>query len=310
MELYEMRYYCAVYEKRSFSSAALSVNISQPAISQCIKKIETELREQCFIRTTRNLKPTNVGDIIYSYCKQIIALNDSMYGAISEITDAGKIELRVGMSPFYSKRYLPPIIQKVKEQFPNIRFHFEEIISEKQEEMLINGTLDFCCLPQDPEIKGLSYETICMEEILIALPPDSPLSSQAISASPLPFLNLKTLDGQKLVKLMEVQKVNKLLNPLLNNSGIKFRVAYETLDWDTVNIMIASGVGLGFVPDILFDNREGERIPKYYRITDKGFLRRYSIAYKTGETFSPLIRCIISLFKDTIREYRKNLINY
>jgi len=170
--------------------------------------------------------------------------------------------------------------------------------------------LDFCCLPQDPEVEGLSYETICMEEILIALPPDSPLASHAIAASPLPFLNLEALEGQKIVRLKEIQKINKLLDPLLDKGNIKFKVAYETLDWDTVNIMIANGVGFGFVPDILYENKEDAGTPKYYRITDKGFLRRYSVAYKTGKTFSPLIRCIISLFKNTICEYRSGLIDY
>lgn len=309
MEFYEIQYFCTVCETGSISKAANVVHISQPALSQSIKKMEKELRANLFLRSSRPLVLTEVGKLVYLYGKQILDLKANLDGAISEVIHSDEVEIKVGMSPFYSKHYLPSVLSIIHEQFPNIRLTIVEDISDNQEKMLLSGDLDFCCLPQEPEVVGLSYETICMEEILLAVPGNSTLNQYAIPASPLPFLDLKHLDGQKMVTLKSVQKINSLLHPIFEASALKFQIVYETLDWDTVNIMIGNGMGIGFVPDVLFKSPEEESIPRYYRVIEKGFHRRYSIAYKSDKVFTPLERHLISVFKSSIQEQRANVIN-
>jgi LysR family hydrogen peroxide-inducible transcriptional activator len=228
-----------------------------------------------------------------------------MDGALRELVNSDKVEVRVGMSPFYSKHYLPEILRIINSQLPNISLSMVESISEEQEDMLKSGELDFCCIPQDPEVPGLSYEPICMEEILLAVPPASPLNNYAIPATPIPFLDSKYINGQKMVTLKPVQKINKLLTPLMESLNLKCPVAYETLDWDMVDLMVGNGVGIGFVPDILYSQKHDNQSPNYYRTMNKGFLRCYSIAYKSGKTFTDIQRHLISIFKSSIQNLRK-----
>ena len=310
MELYEMKYFCVVYETRNISFSATTLNVSQPAISQCIKKIESELGSPCFIRNKRILQSTPLGDLVYNYCKQILSLKESMDVSIYKMTNSDKAEIRVGMSPFYCKYYLPDVFQSVREQYPNIKLTIAEQISEQQERMLLNGELDFCCIPQEPEIDGLAYESICMEEILLAIPPKSPLISYAIPATPIPYFNIEMLKGQKMVKLKDIQKVSKLLNPLLDSLNLSFDTAYETLDWDTVNVMIANNVGFGFVPDLLYKSSRNGKTAEFFRISNCPFQRRYSIAYKKDRELSSLEKGIIALIKKTICEYRARTISF
>ncbi len=303
-----MKYVCAVYESRSFSKAAESTHISQPALSQCIKKIESDLGTPIFFRTTRNVIPTEAGNILYEGCKKILANKEEMDKSLDEIINSEDTEFRVGISPFYSKHYLPYVLKNLRKAYPFVKLKIEELISEQQEEMLKSGELDFCCIPQDPEIEGLIYEPICMEEILLAVPKTSLLNGSSINASPISFLDVNYTNGQDFIALKTVQKINRLLESLFDSYNLKYKVVYETLDWDTVDIMVGNGLGIGFVPDILYKVDDRETTPMYYRTTSNSFLRRFSLAYRAGETISPQEKSIMDLFKSSIQEARANII--
>ncbi len=306
MELYEIRYFVAVCDARSFSRAAKTVGVSQPALSQCIRKLENELKSPLLQRPIHSMKLTEVGEVVYSYGVKMLDLKKEMDGSIAEIMHGDNVEITIGMSPFYSRHFLPTILQFIKEKVPNVNIRIVEEISQVLEERLLNNELDFCCVPQDPVVPGLSYETICMEELMLATPQDSPLRIHAIPASPVPFLDTKWIRGQKLVSLKQVQKINKLLNPLFDADDLDCDVVYETLDWDTVNIMIGNGLGVGFVPDILYSGKQTATSPLYFRIPDKRFLRHYSIAYKDGKAFTNLERRLIEIFKEQIKAIRQD----
>lgn len=309
MEFFDLKYFCAVCDNGSFSRAALVMHVSQPALSQRIKKLEEEFGTPLFQRSSRPLRLTEAGEEVSAYARKILSLEQDLKGSLEAMVHPKETVIRVGISPFYSKYYLPAILKQVGCQYPNIDLHVEERISSEQENMLRNDELDFCCLPQDPEVEGLCYEPICIEEILLAVPRQSPLNKQAIPSSSIPFLDLQYIKGQKLVALKQVQKINRLLNPIMETLGSTPEVAYETLDWDTENIMIANGMGVGFVPDILCRRLPDDIRPCYYRILDKGILRRYSIAYKAGKTFTPLQRHLIELFKDLVQQEREDLLS-
>ncbi len=310
MEFYEMKYFCAICENKNYSKAATVMHVSQPALSQCVQKLESEFGAPLFQHATRPLKLSEVGEVVYEYSRKMLETRRNLDLAVKEVLHSDEVEIKVGMSPFYSKHYLPPIFKEIHRRFPGITLTMVEIISEKQEQMLLDGELDFCCVPQEPEVEGLSYEPICIEEILLAIPPDSPINQYAIPSNPIAFLDAKHINGQSAVSLSNVQKINKLLSPLLDAYSIKCPVVYETLDWDTVKIMIANGIGIGFVPDILCKKDETGESPNYYRVKENGFIRTYSIAYKSGKTFTPLERRLIAIFKSSIEALRKEQITF
>lgn len=310
MELYELRYFVAIWENRSLSKAAEVVHVSQPALSQCLKKLESELGAKLFQRPLQNMKLTEVGDLVYSYGKQISLLMQNMNGAISEVIHSDDVDINIGMSPFYSKYYLPSILNYCRKVFPNIRIRTVEDISSNLEKMLLEGKLDFCCVPEEPICQGITYETICIEEILIAIPPDSPINQYAIPSSPIPFMDVKHLKDQKFVSLKSVQKINGILDPLCSSLELNRDIVYQTLNWDTVNVMVKNGIGIGFIPDIICTANVKSDDAKYYRISNKQFLRKYSIAYKDNKSFTPLEQHLISIFKEKITEFRKEYISF
>jgi LysR family hydrogen peroxide-inducible transcriptional activator len=306
MGLHDCLYFNTIWELRSFSKAAEVLNVSQPALSQSIKKLENEFEAPLFKRG-KNLELTEMGMLFYTYSKELLQVKERLNDAVAEKHRKRNVTIRIGMSPFYSKYYLPLIIPHVARDFHEVSLKFTEDISMKLEQKLRDGTLDFCFLPEEPKGKEIEYKTVCIEEILLAVPPGNPINSLAVPAYPLPYIDLKHIRNQQFVSLRKVQKISGMIKQICDEVGVERDIVYETLDWDTVNIMIANKVGIGFVSDLLSRSSKGPTSPLYYRILNKTIIRNYSLAYKTGKVFSPLEERIIELFQTQIVDFRQQL---
>lgn len=307
MELHDCLYFNTIWEARSFTKAAEILHVSQPALSQSIKKLERELGFLLFKRG-KNLELTEMGTILYSYSKELLRVKDRLNEAVLDNYRRKNVTVRIGMSPFYSKYYLPTIIPYIAEYCPEVSLKFEEDISLKLEQKLRDDMLDFCFLPEDPVSEGIEYQAICIEEILLAVPPDNPINAFAVPAFPLPYIDLKYVKNQPFVSLRRVQKISVMIKKMCDEVGIERDIVYETLDWDTVNIMITNNVGIGFVPDLLCRYSSEPLAPHYYRILNNTMIRNYSLAYKKGKVFSPLEDRIIDIFRSRIVDFRKQIV--
>ena len=204
------------------------------------------------------------------------------------------------MSPFYSKYYVPSLLP-ILNCYPNIKYEIMEDISVNLERKLLDKKIDLCFLPLVPRNASFEYETICIEEILLAVPADFEVNKKAIGGKDLPYINLSDLRSLPFVSLKKEQKIRPLIDSVCHSAGFSPNVVYETLDWDTVNIMITNSIGVGFVPDILMSKAmEEKRHPCFYRITDGAIRREYAVAWLRHNPPSHEAYEIISRFRDEL----------
>ena len=150
--------------------------------------------------------------------------------------------------------------------------------------MVIDGELDLCFVPLEPQNPRLNYEIIHVEEILLAVPPQHLLHAHAtVSTGATPYIDLSLFAQEPFIALKPVQKFNSMNERLCSAAGFTPHVVYETLNWDTVKRLAANGIGVGFVPDILRAASMYNRRPKYYRLMGMDTSRAYAVAYKEGD---------------------------
>ena len=103
MDVRALRYSLAIAQFGSFTKAAESLHVAQPALSVSVKKLESELGVTLFARNAHRVEPTVEGKILLQRAKRIFAEMDS---AINEIADAVELRsgaIRVGMPPMYGE---------------------------------------------------------------------------------------------------------------------------------------------------------------------------------------------------------------
>lgn len=290
-----LEYISAISEAKTISQAAKNLFVSQPALSQQLAKIEKELGMRIFERTGGTMTLTSAGEILVRNGRLLLMAREEMLGQIASLSGEQVETLRFGVSPFYSKYYLPILLPYYQANCPNIQLNIIERPSTELEQNVLNGDLDLCFIPAEPMREGLNYHPIYMEEIMIAVPPAHPINACAISSADIPYMNLSLLQNEPFVSLVPTLKFSKMSRRILNHFSITPKVIYESTNWDTVCMLVAQGIGVGFLPKVLIHKHLHE--PKFYRIAGIDSTRAYCAVYAKEKHLSHSALNLINTFQ-------------
>lgn len=301
MDLKAITYVTVIARERSFSKAAEKLFISQPALSQYIKKVEAELNLPLFERQSHPLELTAAGEVFVQDGEVILQLRDRMLRRIHNIANQYGDTVHFGISPFYSKYYLPKVLPRFFADYPKIKVEISEEYSYVMENLLISGQLDFCALPIHPMNPQLTYEVIHQEEIFLAVPKKHPVNALITPSPGFPYIDLRLVKNEPFIGLKSVQKFSEMGRHLCEDAGFAPHILYETLSWDTVNMLIANGLGVGFVPEILIDSDTAHNRPHYYRIANANATRPYAIVSRKGTVPTPAAQLLMDYFRESFQ---------
>src|SRR6187399_1828265 len=119
MDLAALRIFLAVAEERSFSRAAAKVHRTQPAVSQAVRRLETDLGEQLFDRTSKSGTLTDAGKMLLNYGQRLVRLAEETELAMRELRDLRRGRVLVGANEA-AVHTLLPLIAKFRQRHPHI----------------------------------------------------------------------------------------------------------------------------------------------------------------------------------------------
>lgn len=160
LDLYKV--FCEVAKCQSFSGAAKNLYMTQPAVSQSIMQLEGELDVRLFTRTSKGVKLTSEGQLLYEYAGSAINLISSGEQKLQDARGLLLGELKIGVGDTISKYFLLPYLEKFHNESPNIKLKIINRTTMELCTMLKSGEIDIalCNLP----INDSSIETLkCME---------------------------------------------------------------------------------------------------------------------------------------------------
>lgn len=302
MDFKAIEYLCAIVEAKTISQAAKNLFISQPALSQYVAKIERDLGTPVFIRNGHAMALTSAGEILVREGRALMAEREKMLSHIASLSDQAQEVIRFGISPFYSKYYLPLLIPYYREHYPHVKLDIVEMSSTALEDEVLAQRLDFCFIPAEPMRDGLAYQPICMEEIMIGIPPGHPANKHITPSPGIPYLDISVIKDEPFVALIPSLKFSRMSQRILRHFGITPDTVYETTNWDTVCMLVAKGVGVGFLPEVLMHMHLHE--PNFYRIAGLDSTRAYAVVYAKGKHLSHAALNLINIFIENLKRYK------
>jgi DNA-binding transcriptional LysR family regulator len=121
MDLRQLKYFCAVVDQGSFHKAADALNISPPALSLSIKKLETELAVPLFERKPGGILPTSFGNCLYASARAIQANVESAVDQLNRIRGIGNGRVNVGLLPYGIPSAMGELIGRFCDRYPGLR---------------------------------------------------------------------------------------------------------------------------------------------------------------------------------------------
>jgi len=305
MDFKDMAYIIAIADHKNISQAARSLHITQPALSQQLHKIETQLGKPLFTRSGHTLTPTAACRIVCDQGRKMLAERDMMLYAINRLQDSAEETLRLGMSRFYARLLLPGIMRCFHKRHPFYSVQFIDSGSSLQlEQDVLDGNLDCCLLPLYPSNPELSYLEIGTENIYLAIPRDHPLNQLA---SPDGTIDINMTRNEPFILHRDSDKISHTQEHLFKNAGFTPRAVYHASGWDTVISFISSGMGLGLMTGLITNGYNSDQLPCFYRVKNMNLSRPFVLGYRRGHPVTPAMEKLYEISREEFQKQKNRL---
>lgn len=296
MELRQLQYAIKIAEERSFSKAADLLHLAQPSLSQQIIKLEKELGVRLFERETSPLRLTYAGERFLDTSHKIIDLIEQLKKEMEDVAALGGGMLTLGSLPITGAHIMPLVLPVFKEKYPGIEIRLMEETTKNLEQLTARGATDMSILTLPIQENNLEWDEILQEEICLAVPRNHPLSQQE-------EVNLSSLHDEPFILLKKGQGFRYLSVKWCEEAGFVPRVVFESTNIETVQSLVAAGMGIAFVPHMVTRHRNSEFLPVYIRLTEPRPFRTLVMAHRKGRYQSKASLAFLEIMKKVLQSY-------
>lgn len=285
LSLRDLEYAQAVSELRHFGHAAARCGVSQPALSEQIRKLEALLGVALFERTKRRVAPTAAGaallaqiERVMAEARHLLALSHGQPSLMEGVLALGAIET---LGPYY----LPGVLRLMRTERPDLAWRLTEARTARLIERLADGALDLVLLAMPVPRAGLVAVPLFFEPFRLATPPGHVLAG-------LQHLMLEDLPAENLLLLEDGHCLRDQALSLCNAKPVtRHATGLETL-WQ----MIAAGEGYSLLPALAVAARpELHDLVLCQNLADEAAGRTIALVWRGSDPRAPAFRTLAGL---------------
>lgn len=237
LELY--RVFFVVAKHKHMTKASEELHISQPAISQSIKKLEEQLGGTLFLRSNKGMELTEEGKMFYEYVKGALELINNAENEFTSFKNLDKGEIKIGCSTTLTKLVLLDALKRFHPNYPNININITNDLTSNLINDLKLGKLDFVIF-NESNIKESNLNLQKIKEL-----------KQGFVYNPLFYKDevksFEDLNNYPLILQKEESNSRKLLDYIALNNNVKLIPKMEVVSQELITEFTNIGLGIGFV---------------------------------------------------------------
>lgn len=171
MTLQQLANYVRIVELQSFSKAAAVIRIAQPALSRQVRQLELEFGSPLLVRHGWGVSTTPTGELLLERARRLLAEAEGTRDALLAVSAEPRGRIALGVPTSIAASVLPPLAQRLREAYPNLRPRFVDGFSAALHARSVSGDLDLAVLYDDRTLGPLSSSQLMAEEVLLIGPP-------------------------------------------------------------------------------------------------------------------------------------------
>lgn len=236
LELYRVFY--TVAKNKHMTKASEELFISQPAISQSIKKLEEQLGGTLFLRSNKGMELTEEGKMFYEYVKGALELINNAENEFTSFKDLSKGEIKIGCSTTLTKLILIDTLKEFHNEYPNININITNDLTSNLIRDLKLGKLDFVIF-NESNIKETNLNLEKIKELKQGFIYNPEYYKDEINT-------FKELNNLPLILQKEESNSRKLLDYIALQNNVKLIPKMEVVSQELITEFVNIGLGVGF----------------------------------------------------------------
>ncbi|MGG2081781.1 LysR family transcriptional regulator [Lysinibacillus pakistanensis] len=242
MDLKQLQYFIAVTEQMNFSKAAEKLHISQPSLSNAIKKLEQEIGSPLLKRNTRNLQLTEAGELLYERAKVILKNMEVLKIEMDEVIVHGTSEVTIGVMESI-KHWLPKVIANYKRDYPQMMIHLVDILGSKRVKKSLKSYKTHVIITnQRMDDDELEVQSLYEERLVAVLPLNHPLAEKD-------RLTFADLCNEPFIISTEGFQTRLDILSAFEQANVKMNIQYEIERFETAVSLVRENLGITILPE-------------------------------------------------------------
>lgn len=245
MDIHELKCFTQVAKDNSYSIAAMKLNLSQPALSKIIQRMESELGTVLFYTFRRKQRLTDAGEALLREAQRVIHEYDSIAEIGPQDHTSIRGEIYIGFPPIAGIFYFSELIANFSREYPNIRIYITEAGSQAVMDDVEAGTLDLGCISGPVSDDLFDHVTFIHDDYCLAVSCQHPLASRDT-------VSLEELRNERFIVSDSRFSAYHAMRFACREAGFEPKIAMYSSRWDFIVQMVRLNYGISFQPRSIF----------------------------------------------------------
>jgi DNA-binding transcriptional LysR family regulator len=287
MELHTLKVFLAVATERSFSNAARKLYRTQPAVSLAIRRLEDELGERLFDRTSKSAALTDAGKVLLEYARRFVLLEEEARIALRELRQLERGRIRIGANET-GALYLLPLIARYRRVYPHVKIEVVRSLSRQIPEDLLKRNLDLGVLSYEPAEPGLASIVGQEDRLSFIVHPQHPLARRR-------RVSIREL-GQEVFAAHNVPSpFRQRVLEIFERHRVPLHMDIELPTVEAIKKYVQMKAAVALVPHMCLENELAAGSVVELEVPELDVRRKIRLVYRRGDALSHAARAFLKL---------------
>jgi DNA-binding transcriptional LysR family regulator len=284
MTLNQLRVFEAVARTGSFSRAAETLSVTQPAVTLQIRQLERDCGVQLFERIRRRPRLTDAGAVLQDYARRIFTLVDEAGRHLEGARGLTSGRLRMVTGPTGSA-YATDLIAAFHRRYPGIHVALGLDTSERIVQRLLTLSDDVALVGEEQQHPSLARIPFCGDPLVVIVAPSHPWARRRT-------VSVRELAAVALITREAVSTTRRFIEARLGSATRRLRISLELGSNEAIKRAVELGAGVGIVSREVVRTEARTGVLRALTIREHGFVHRLDLVYHEDRAASPLIAAV------------------
>ena len=289
MDISQLEVFLSVAREKSFSRAAEALHRTQPAVSQAVRRLEGELGEPLFDRSSKDGTLTAAGKVLFDFAQQMMNLRHHAHTAIRELRDLHRGKLTLSANE-YTVMGLLPLIPIFRARHPHIKIEVKRSLASRIPSEILERDAEIGVVTFKPSEASVRSIPLTTDELALVVAPDHPLAGRQI-------ISVKELGAETFIAHNVPSPYRERVVKTFEKHRTPLNISMEMPTLEAIKRMVEDRMGVALVPRLTAQTEIERGLLVGLTVKEMRLERKLHLIYRRGATLSHAAKAFLDVVK-------------